>query len=137
MRTRGFGLSRDATARSPWTLMEPSGAPLFLDVESLSSSMASGSEPLTLMESSTPSRISTFTSKIESWSLNLSSRAVKVLNISYWIFTALSCILFFTSHWSIFLAFLIPALIMNHLRVVRKVWKIASTCHSGPSMSGT
>lgn len=85
----------------------------------------------------TPSPTSTFTSRIESWCLNLSSREFKVLSASYWTFTALCCITFFTSHWSIFLAFLIPALITNHLRVLHRVWKTASINPSGPSTSGT
>ena len=96
-----------------------------------------GLEALTPPVRSTPSRISTFTSKIESWCLNLSSRAAKGLNISYWSFTALSCITFFTSHWSLFLAFLIPALIMNHMRIARETYLLASSSHSGASMNGT
>jgi hypothetical protein len=98
---------------------------------------ASGSEPLILQEPSMPNLISIYISKIESWSLNLSSLGAKRLNTSYWIFTVLSCIAFFTSHWSIFLAFLIPALITNHMRVLRKAWKTASSSSPGPSTNGT
>ncbi len=79
----------------------------------------------------------TFISRIESWCLNLSSRGARWLSASYWIFTALSCIMFFTSHWSIFLAFLIPALVMNHMRLVRQVSKKHSDYHCGLSTSGT
>jgi len=48
--------------------------------------------------------------------LSSSSRAVKLLSVSYWIFTALSCIAFFIFPWYLFLAFLIPALIMLLIR---------------------
>jgi len=106
-------------------------------LENPSAFMDSGYEDSIQEEPSTPSLISTSISRIESWCLNLSSRETKGLNISFWICTALCFIAFFTSHWSLFLAFLIPALIMNHLRVVRRVWKIVSDYPFGPSMNGT
>ncbi len=99
--------------------------------------MASGFEQSTPRAYFMLSRTSTFTSRIESWCLNLSSRGVKVLNVSYWIFMVLCCITFFTSHWSLFLAFLIPALALNLLRVLRNLWKTASSCRSGASTNGT
>ena len=98
---------------------------------------ANGYGPLTPRESFMPSLISTFISRIESWCSSLSSRDARVLNVSYWIFTVLCCILFFTSHYLLFLAFLIPALILNHMRITRKIWKTVSNCPCGHSMSGT
>jgi hypothetical protein len=50
---------------------------------------------------------------------------------------ALCCITFFTSHWSIFLAFLIPALVMNHMRLVQTAWKKRVGYHCGLSTNGT
>lgn len=44
--------------------------------------------------------------------LSSSSRAVKLLRLSYWTCMVLSCISFFIFPWYSFLAFLIPALIM-------------------------
>lgn len=98
---------------------------------------ANGYGPLTPRESFMPSLISTFISRIESWCSSLSSRDARVLNVSYWIFTVLCCILFFTSHYLLFLAFLIPALILNHIRITRRLLKTVSNYPCGPSTSGT
>ncbi|KKN31264.1 hypothetical protein LCGC14_0825800 [marine sediment metagenome] len=97
---------------------------------------ANGYGPLTPRESFMHSLISTFISRTKSWSTNLSSRGVKALNVSYWTFTVLCCITFFISPWYLFLAFLIPALILNHMRITRKVWKTVSNCPCGLSTSG-
>ncbi len=109
----------------------------FLVDLSLSSTKDSGSEVWTRKGSSMPSRIFTFISRPESWSLSLSSRGVRVLNSSYWAFTLLSCITFFVSPWYWCLAFLIPALITCHMRVSRTILKRHFNYQNGVSTNGT
>lgn len=99
--------------------------------------MGSGCAELIQKAPSMLNPISTFASKTLSWCLNLSSREFKVLSASYWIFMVLSCIAFFTFHWSMFLAFLIPALILNHMRITRRAWKRFLDSMFGPSTNGT
>ena len=84
-----------------------------------------------------PNRTFTFISRIESWCLSLNSRDARRLNTSYWICMALCCTSFIICPWYLFLAFLIPALTLNHMRVLRELWKNASNSHFGPSTSGT
>jgi len=90
------------------------------------STKANGSSSETPKAPVTLSRIFTFILRPGSWFSSLSSPAAKRLKISYWIFTVLCCITFFTSPWYLFLAFLIPALAMKlillRLEILTKHW---------------
>ena len=93
---------------------------------------ASGSGSLTQKDLEMPNPI--FSSTLEKFFsyLSSSSRAVKLLNVSYWTFMGLSCIAFFIFPWYLFLAFLIPALIML---LFREVHKTSQAClnYKGPA----
>jgi len=128
MRTDAFDRSKEPLKENLiWPISERTRALYFMD---------SGFRQKMLLAHLMLNRIYTYTSDPESFYLSSSSRDVKRLNINYWIFMVLSCITFFTCHWSLFLCFLIPALIMNHIRTHQFICRMYYSFQNGDSTSG-